>query len=104
VIHPDVRDTAKSKPIETGEQRRKRLVRNARQRELYGPTHRRRRREFIRRLKRGEEVLCPRCGLPVGIDQQWDLGHDDLNPEIERVEHTACNRAAPNRLKTSREW
>jgi hypothetical protein len=104
VIHPDVRDTAKSKPIETGEQRRKRLVRNARQRELYGPTHRRRRREFIRRLKRGEEVFCPRCGLPVGINQQWDLGHDDLNPEIERVEHTGLQPSRAEQVEDLAEW
>jgi hypothetical protein len=32
------------------------------------------------------------------------LGHDDLNPAIEVPEDRACNRAAPSRLITSREW
>lgn len=31
-------------------------------------------------------------------------GHDDSNPAIERLEHRECNRAVPNRLKSSREW
>jgi hypothetical protein len=83
---------------------RRRLVRNARQREVYGPNHRRRRRQYALRIERGEEILCPRCGLPIGPDQFWDLGHDDVNPSLERPEHRACNRAAPNRLPTSREW
>jgi len=36
------------------------------------------------------------------VDQDWDLGHDDLTA-IEVPEHRACNRAAPNRLVTSRD-
>jgi len=56
-----------------------------------------------RRIERGEFPICPRCGLPIGPDQEWDLGHDDWNPRIERPEHRACNRAAANQLKTSRE-
>jgi len=42
--------------------------------------------------------------VPSALTQQWDLGHDDYNPAIERPEHRECNRAAPNRLLTSREW
>jgi len=79
------------------------MARNRRQRELYGPAHRRRRRQFAQRTERGEEIVCPRCDQ-VGPDQRWDLGHDDTNPAIERAEHRACNRAAPNRLQTSRDW
>jgi hypothetical protein len=89
--------------IESHEQRRMRLLRNRRQRELYGPTHRRRR-EAARRIERGEFPICPRCGLGIGPDDLWDLGHDDVDLRIERPEHRACNRAAANQLKTSREW
>ena len=55
-------------------------------------------------LERGEEILCPRCDQVIGPDQAWDLGHDDYVPEFERPEHRHCNRAAPNRLITSRQW
>jgi hypothetical protein len=89
---------------EEGAQRRKVIARNRRKRELYGPKHRRHRRQFAQRIERGEEILCPRCNQVIGPDQRWDLGHDDYHPEIERPEHRECNRAAPNRLFTSREW
>ena len=71
---------------------------------MYGPTHRRRRAQFSRRIERGEVLICPRCELPIGPDQLWDLGHDDYDPRIERPEHRLCNRRAANELKTSREW
>jgi hypothetical protein len=61
-------------------------------------------RQFARRLERGEEILCPRCVYVIGPVQQWDLGHDDIDPRIERPEHRECKRPAPNRLITSREW
>ena len=99
------RATADLQAIEAEAANRRRLIkRNRRQREMYGPKHLRRRREFARRIERGEEIICPRCGSIVGPDQDWDLGHDDYNPAIERPEHRECNRAAPNRLQTSREW
>ena len=90
--------------VETHEERRKRLARNRKQRELYGRRHLRRRRQFELRIERGESVICPRCRQPIGPDELWDLGHDDANPRIERPEHRACNRAAGNELRTSREW
>ena len=86
------------------ERERARRVKNARQRSMYGPTHRRRRAQFARRIERGDVLICPRCLLPIGPDQDWDLGHDDHNPAIERPEHRECNRAAPNLLPHSREW
>ena len=104
MIDGDSGGRAKSSEIESSEQRRKRMVKNKRQREMWGPAHRRRRVQFARRIERGEVLICPRCGLPIGPDQDWDLGHDDWNPRIERPEHRTCNRAAPNRLLTSREW
>ena len=103
-IDADRQRWAKSSEIESLEQRRARLVRNARQRTMYGPTHRRRRAQFARRIERGEFPMCQRCALGIGPDDLWDLGHDDIDPRIERPEHRACNRAAANQLKWSREW
>ena len=80
------------------------MARNRRQREHYGPKHRRRRRQFAQRIERGELIVFPRCNQPIGPDQHWDLGHHDRNPEIELPEHRECNRAAPNPLMASREW
>ena len=104
MIDGDSRGRAKSAAMVNAELERQRLVRNAKQRQLYGPNHRRRRAQFARRIERGDEVICPRCGLPIGPDQLWDLGHDDLDPRFERPEHRSCNRAAPNQLRFSREW
>ena len=100
----DARGRAKFPPIETAAERRKRLVRNRKARQLYPPAHHRRRRQFAARIERGEEIKCPRCGQVIGADQFWDLGHDDYDPAIERPEHRSCNRSAPNRLPKSREW
>jgi hypothetical protein len=90
--------------METPDERRMRLVKNARHRELYGPRHHRLRRQWERRIEASEAPICPRCGRGIGPDEAWDLGHDDVDPRIERPEHRACNRGAPNRCITSREW
>lgn len=103
-MKPDAFDRAKSTAIESDTQRRRRAIYNRRQRELYGPRHLRRRREFARRIERGELIVCPRCECPIGPDQAWDLGHDDRDPTWTRPEHRTCNRAAANALKTSRDW
>ena len=100
----DSRGRAESREMETPEQRRARLVRNARQRELYGPRHLRLRKQWARRIEAYELPVCLRCGLEIGPDQPWDLGHDDYDPRVERPEHRSCNRGAHNRLITSREW
>jgi len=62
------------------------MVKHKRQREMCGPAHRRRRVQFARRIERGEVLICPRCGLPIGADQ-GELSRDDWNPRIERPEH-----------------
>ena len=80
------------------------MVKNALQRERWGVKHRRSRRQYKQRIERGEVFTCPRCQLPIGPDQDWDLGHDDYDPELERPEHRECNRSWPNRLPHSREW
>jgi hypothetical protein len=48
--------------------------------------------------------LCPRCNEEIGADQDWDLDHDDWDPSQSLPSHRSCNRAAPNRVKTSRVW
>jgi hypothetical protein len=35
-------------------------------------------------IERGDFPICPRCGLGIGPDDLWDLGHDDYDPRIER--------------------
>ena len=48
---------------------------------------------------------CARCGELIEPGAAWDLGHDDVYPELHSgPEHTRCNRAAPNQLRTSRDW
>jgi hypothetical protein len=94
----------KSSEMAAGLAVHQRLIRNRRQREMYGPAHNRRRKQFAKRIERGEEIRCPRCGDFVGPDQEWDLGHDDYNPALERPEHRACNRSAPNLQPHSRVW
>ena len=71
----DSGDLADRSAIERDHERRLRLaLHNRRQRELYGPKHRRRRREFARRLERGEVFVCPRCSMPIGPDSAVGLG------------------------------
>lgn len=96
----DRADGAKSRAIEDDAKRCRRLMRNGRQRELYGPKHRRRRHHFVER----GDAMCPRCEQSISPDDLWDLGHDDRNPSLERPEHRGCNRTAANQLRTSREW
>ena len=49
-------------------------------------------------------AVCVRCGEPIEPGA-WDLGHDDIYPDMHSgPEHPTCNRGAPNKLVTSREW
>ena len=74
MIEPDSREQPKSAAMVSAERERRRRVRNAKQRKLYGPNHRRRRVQFARRIKRGEFPLCPRCGLGIGTGRSLGLG------------------------------
>lgn len=56
----DSGEQAKSAAMVNAERERKRLVKNARQRTMYGPTHRRRRAQFARRIERGDFPICRR--------------------------------------------
>jgi hypothetical protein len=80
MIDADSHEQAKSAAMVNAERERKRLVKNARQRTMYGPTHRRRRAQFARRIERGELLICPRCVLPIGPDQLWDLATTTTTP------------------------
>lgn len=60
----------------------------------YGTAHRRMRAQWWRRLASGEQVTCPRCGLPILPGQCWDLGHNDARNAWTGPEHAHCNRAA----------
>lgn len=103
MIRTDGRDAADSPPIGEVSPQHARLVRNRRHRERYGPTHKRRRRQWVERIRRGEEVSCARCGQPIGDDQEFDLDLDDADPSLEWPAHRGCNRGA-HRPRTSRDW
>ena len=103
LMSADQADRPISLPIEPGRANWLRLVGNQKQRERYGPAHRRRRHDFARRLERGEMILCLRCGGEIGPDQDWDLDHDNRDPSQSYPSHRSCNRAAPNRNVTSRQ-
>jgi hypothetical protein len=50
-------------------------------------------------------ATCVRCGEAIEAGEAWDLGHNDLDrSRYSGPEHAACNRGAPNRLRTSRTW
>ena len=66
--------------------------------------HKRAKREFGMIVRAGLGI-CVRCGEPIGADEPFDVGHDDIYPDITRgPEHVACNRSAPHRNVTSRKW
>lgn len=43
----------------------------------YGKEHVALRAEYKRRMARGEQFTCWRCGWLIDPAQPWDLGHDD---------------------------
>jgi RNA polymerase-binding transcription factor DksA len=98
VIHADTPDPAKSAAMLNAERERKRLVKNARQRTMYGPTHRRRRAEFARHIERGDFPTCPRCGMGIGPD---DLR---LQPPHRAARASKLRPPCREPVKTSSEW
>jgi hypothetical protein len=59
----------------------------------YGSSHEAERRDWQRRMDRGETILCRRCGKPINPREPWDLGH----PAPKHPEHRAHNRATMGR-------
>ena len=48
---------------------------------------------------------CARCGEPIAPGENFDVGHDDRYPWLHTgPEHLKCNRGAPHRNDTSRQW
>lgn len=70
-----------------------RVVRGNTVRRGYGARHQALRKQWARRVERGE-VYCSRCGRLIEPGSPWDLGHDDLDrSRYTGPEHAACNRA-----------
>jgi hypothetical protein len=66
--------------------------------------HQRTRQEYSSLVAAGL-IDCARCGEPIEPGTPWDLGHDDQFPQYySGPEHTWCNRGAPHKNVTSREW
>jgi hypothetical protein len=58
----------------------------------YGPAHQRLRRQWARRVDRGE-VACGRCGYPIIPGAPWDLGHPNDDKALPPTPwHRRCNR------------
>ena len=71
---------------------------------MYGHEHRQLRRELAPLVAAGL-VNCARCGELIEPGTPCDLGHDDRDPRFySGPEHAYCNRTAPHRCATSREW
>lgn len=63
----------------------------------YGPAHKKLR-EQVARLVEAGYASCARCGLPIGHDEPWDLGHDDADrTRYSGPEHQRCNRGTSGR-------
>ena len=70
----------------------------------YGGQHQKTKQALAPLVASGRAV-CARCGEPIAPGEPWDLGHDDYDRRFYTgPEHQACNRRAPNRLRTSRAW
>jgi hypothetical protein len=69
----------------------------------YGARHRQLRRALAPLVAAGG-VNCARCGEPIEPGTPWDLGHTDDGLGYSGPEHARCNRGAPHRNVTSREW
>jgi len=91
-------------PMLTANERRRRMVANCRARQRYDGRHRKLR-AMLEPMVLAGLAKCARCGELIDPDGPWDLGHDDVYPELHSgPEHPRCNRAAPNQLRTSRVW
>ena len=70
----------------------------------YGRKHRQIRRALEPSVVAGL-AACSRCGEPIEPGEPWDLGHSDFDRRFySGPEHARCNRGAPHRNRTSREW
>lgn len=87
----------------TDRARLRRKLRNRRSNARYNGDHRMKRLALDPFVQAGL-ATCVRCHEPIEPGP-WDLGHDDVHPHLHTgPEHTWCNRGAPHRNKTSRQW
>jgi len=87
----------------TESRRHRKIARNRRDSKRYDADHRMKR-DALDPLVQAGLATCVRCGEPIEPGP-WDLGHDDVYPTLHTgPEHTWCNRGAPHRNKTSRQW
>ncbi len=49
----------------------------------------------------GGRARCSRCGLAIGVDEEFDLDHADDGVGYLGVSHVGCNRSAPHRRRPS---
>ncbi len=71
----------------------------------YGTALHKRVRAELARLVASGGAVCVRCGEPIEPGTLWDVGHDDREPMYySGPEHAGCNRGAPHRNVTSRQW
>jgi hypothetical protein len=70
----------------------------------YGHRHQMMRRKYASLVASGR-ASCSRCGEPIEPGTPWDLDHSDYDrTRYLGPSHSSCNRAAPNELRTSRDW
>ena len=78
--------------------------RRLRQRKYDTGPHRKISKELIPLVDAGL-VDCARCRELIEPGTPWDLGHSDRDPSLySGPEHACCNRTAPHRNNTSRQW
>ena len=75
--------------------------RGTRQQRGYDAAHDREARAWRESIRRGERVLCWRCGQPITDPDDCHLGHDDHDRSITRgPEHgRACNLSAAGKAR-----
>jgi hypothetical protein len=70
----------------------------------YGTRHKALRKKLAPLVASGR-ATCARCGLAIGPEEPWDLGHlDNDRNRYGGPEHRACNRATSGRRRQSRQW
>lgn len=90
--------------MSTDASRKRKKAKNLRSNARYNNARHRTLRAYFDQFVQAGLAICARCGAPIEPGA-WDLGHDDLDPtQYSGPEHTWCNRGAPHRNKTSREW
>ncbi|MCK9602218.1 MAG: hypothetical protein M0R06_24450 [Sphaerochaeta sp.] len=59
----------------------------------YGAAHQALRAAYQAKIDRGVWYTCSTCGLPIGADDEWDLGHSEDKATHIGPQHARCNRS-----------